>query len=83
MKLLKQKGSGSIYVWTEALAQRSDMEPYERPVSKPVVEENTNENQEPVAAEPSPAPDIADALAAFRKDVPKLGRKSKKQPGEA
>lgn len=28
-KLLKQKGSETIYVWTPILAQRDDMEPYE------------------------------------------------------
>ena len=29
-KLLRQKGSGHIYVWTPQLAQRDDMEPHEQ-----------------------------------------------------
>lgn len=34
-KLLRQKTSGHIYVWTEGLAKRDDMEPYEEaPVFK-------------------------------------------------
>jgi len=28
-KLLRQKGSGHIYVWTPQLAEREDMEPHE------------------------------------------------------
>lgn len=30
---LKQKGSGHIYVWTAALALRSDMDPFDVPVA--------------------------------------------------
>ena len=43
MKLLKQKWSGEIYVWTADLAKRSDMEEFVReaapaPEPEPVVE---------------------------------------------
>jgi len=34
MKLLKQKTSGEIFVWTPDLEKREDMELYERPVAK-------------------------------------------------
>jgi hypothetical protein len=52
MKLLKQKSSGEIYVWTELLAKRDDMEPYERPVVAPAVPEVVA-SPEPVQAEPA------------------------------
>lgn len=61
MKLLKQKGSGHVYVWTPFLAERSDMEPYEPQVpqliSPPELEvvesvaEPEPETQQPSAAE--------------------------------
>jgi hypothetical protein len=81
-KLLRQKTSGHIYVWTEALASRDDMEPYE-PQAKPAPEQNPNENSE--TAQPETVADlgIEDALEAFRKEVRKPGRKAKPQPGEA
>ena len=34
-RFLKQKPSGYIYPWTEALAARPDMEPYEPPKPEP------------------------------------------------
>jgi hypothetical protein len=37
MKLLKQKSTGEIYVWTETLAQREDMEEFVRPVVPTIV----------------------------------------------
>jgi hypothetical protein len=33
-KLLLQKGTGCVYAWSESLAERNDMQPYEKPVVK-------------------------------------------------
>lgn len=75
-KLLRQIPSGHIYVWTENLASRDDMEPYELPV----VAENTSENPVEASAEEPPAEGLDDAKAAFRRQVSKVGRKPRK-PG--
>lgn len=82
MRLLKQKGTSDIYVWTAQLAQRPDMEPYEPPAARSV-EENTNEN--PETAQPETAADLGidAALSTFREEVRKPGRKPKQPPGEA
>jgi len=60
MKLLKQKGSGEIYVWDENLAKREDMEEFVKEVqSEPVqveqAEIEVTEVEEVVAA-PAPTP---------------------------
>jgi hypothetical protein len=71
MKLLKQKGSGAIYVWTQFLAERSDMEPYEPQVPQ-LITPPEPEVVEPVA-EPEPEPqlptaaEMAQAVAFKRK----------------
>lgn len=52
MRLLKQKTSGEIYVWTEQLAKRKDMEEYVRDIvveevvvpPEPVQEEKADED---------------------------------------
>lgn len=44
MKLLKQKTSGEIYVWTEILAQRDDMEDYIVVPPEPVQTEKADED---------------------------------------
>ena len=78
-KLLKQIHTGHIYVWTENLASRDDMEPYERPQ----VTENTSENPVEASAEQSPDTDLQGAVEAFRRQVTKAGRKpTKKSSGE-
>lgn len=81
-KLLKQKGSGAIYVWTAQLASRDDMEPYE-PQPKPVAEQNPNENPETAQPETEAGQTIEDALEAFKKEARKPVRKPKQQAGEA
>lgn len=81
MKLLKQRGSGEIYVWTAALAARADMEPYEPP-AKAVQEQNPNENPETATPEISDRPTIEDALQVFKKEAVKPVRKPKQQAGE-
>lgn len=37
MKLLKQKSSGELYVWSEDLAKRDDMEEFVRHVTPTIV----------------------------------------------
>lgn len=81
-KLLKQKGSGHIYVWTPALAARDDMEPFD-PQPKAVEKQNPNENPETAQPETKAGPSIEDALAAFKKEATKPVRKPKPQVGEA
>lgn len=44
MKMLKQKTSGELYVWTEILAQRDDMEDYIAVPSEPVQTEKVDED---------------------------------------
>jgi hypothetical protein len=48
MKLLKQKGSGELYVWDAELAKRDDMEDYVKPEvqSEPVQKEQAETEQE-------------------------------------
>jgi hypothetical protein len=71
MKYLKQKGSGHVYVWSEALSQRDDMEPYEPPAPQ-----TPAENAEEPSAESS---GLEAALENFRRDV----SKRKPKAGEA
>lgn len=84
MKLLKQKGTGDIYPWTEYLALRDDMEevgsvaPQAEP-QEAVEETNTSENPDTETAEPAVEEGLAEAAAAFRKAVSKPGRKTKAQ----
>jgi hypothetical protein len=73
-KLLKQTTTGTIYVWTERLAERPDMEPYEPPQRAEI----PNENTEKASAEttpPEPRPELQDAIEAFRRQVSKGSRK--------
>ena len=83
MKLLKQKGTGDIYAWTEYLAARDDMEEFTRgsPEPQPVAvdESNTSENPDTETAEPAVDDGLAEAAEAFRKSVSKPGRKTKVQ----
>lgn len=74
-KLLKQKTSGHIFVWTPQLAERSDMEPYELAPPSSQVQENTSENSVNTSAEESTPDPLEDAKAAFRRQVGKVGRK--------
>jgi hypothetical protein len=76
-KLLKQKGSGTIYVWTRVLAEREDMEPYE-PAPAPEI---PNENTAQASAEPTPdepRPELSEAVEAFRRQVAKSSRRGLK-----
>jgi hypothetical protein len=81
-KLLKQKTTGNVFMWTPMLAARPDMEPYEPP-PKPVEEENTNENPETAEPEITESLSIEDALEVFKKEAIKPVRKPKQQTGEA
>ena len=84
MKLLKQKGTNDIYVWTENLAARDDMEEFTRGEAPavpemPTDEGNPSENPDTETAEPAVDEGLADAAEAFRKSVSKPGRKTKTQ----
>lgn len=85
MKLLKQKTTGDIYMWTASLAERHDMEEFTRdeaPAQAPeqsADESNTSENPSTETAEPAVDEGLADAAEAFRKSVSKPGRKTKSQ----
>jgi hypothetical protein len=82
-KLLKQKTSGHIYVWTANLAARDDMEDY-TPALEPVqAPENTSENQATTSAEVPPAPELEAAKAAFRRQVTRAPRKPRTATSEA
>lgn len=80
MKLLKQKGTGDIFVWTEHLATRDDMEEFARDQAPAVeskqaaAEINPSENCLK-ASEDEPNAELAAAKAAFRKQASKVGRK--------
>lgn len=68
MRYLKQKTTGFIYVWTENLASRPDMEehiPAPAPAEEP---KNTSENSPNASADQEPS-DIDVAKAAFRRQV--------------
>lgn len=88
MKLLKQKGTGDIFVWTENLAARDDMEeftpgaaaaPAATPEQAASDAGNTSENPDTETAEPAVDEGLAGAAEAFRKAVSKPGRKTKAQ----
>lgn len=80
-RLLRQKTSGFVYVWTANLATRDDMEEYD-PAPKAAVEpENTSENSPSTSAD-EPDTSIEDAKAAFRRQVRKGFPKPKKVPGD-
>jgi hypothetical protein len=89
-KLLKQKTSGFIYVWTAFLAARDDMELYEPPPKevaaapeKPVTKtENTSQNPEQASANDKPEDDLSSAMTAFRRQVSKAGRKPSTKSSE-
>lgn len=63
MKLLKQKTSGEIYVWSEDLAKRDDMEEFVRNVTPTIV----------VPPEPIVEPKAAEEIVEV---VKKPGKKS-------
>jgi len=73
-KLLKQTTTGHIYMWTENLASRSDMEVYYPTPALASEPENTSENPVNTSAD-EPETDLEVAKAAFRRQVTKLGRK--------
>lgn len=86
-KLLKQKTTGHIYVWTANLAARDDMEEYApapTPTPAPDIEpENTSENQATTSAEVPPAQELDAAKAAFRRQVTRAPRKPRTATSEA
>lgn len=65
-RLLKQKGSGHIFVWTPQLAERSDMEPYEPPTPA----------QNPVVSSKE-LPPLDDALSVFQQEVKRPLKRNK------
>jgi hypothetical protein len=69
MKLLKQKTSGEIYIWDEALAKREDMEEFvkEAPVEA-VLEEQVE--QEQVSGSENPA-EVNEELTPVEESKPK------------
>jgi hypothetical protein len=70
MKLLKQKTTGELYVWTEILAQREDMEEY---IRTPVKAEEPVKTEE-VIEEPPQDEIKALAQAVLMKRAPKKGK---------
>lgn len=80
-RLLKQKTTGFIYVWTANLATRDDMEEVEQAPVNTAEQENTSENS-PSASADEPQASIEDAKAAFRRQVRKGFRKPQKAPGD-
>jgi hypothetical protein len=70
MKMLRQKTSGELYVWTEILAQREDMEEYIRTPAKVEAPAPVE-----VIAEEQPQDEIkAMAQAVLMKRAPKKGK---------
>lgn len=67
-KLLKQTTTGEIYVWTEALSKRDDMEPYERVVVPTIV----------VPPEPVPKEQVDEDIKEVAQAV--LVKKTEKKP---
>jgi HAMP domain-containing protein len=82
-KLLKQKTTGHIYVWTENLAARDDMEDYALTPEPAQAQENTSENQATTSAEVPPATELEAAKAAFRRQVTRAPRKPRTATSEA
>lgn len=72
-KFLRQKWSGHIFPWTERLAERPDMEPYEPPAAPAPAPETPTQNpgQKPTL------PPLDDALETFRKGLEGPTRKLK------
>lgn len=66
-KLLRQKWSGHVFVWSEQLAARDDMEPYEpeTPVQNPDMKPNKS--------------GLDEAIEIFRAEVSKPRRKKDEQ----
>jgi hypothetical protein len=73
-KLLRQTTTGHIYVWTQPLSERPDMEPYEPQKTEPATEEP---NKETPAQNPecTADPELESAIETFRREVTKPGRK--------
>lgn len=65
-RLLKQKGSGHVYVWTALLAERPDMEPYEPETPA----------QNPPVSSPE-LPPLDDALKVFQQEVKRPLKRNK------
>jgi len=73
-RLLKQTTTGYIYVWTAALAERPDMEPYEPEPAPPPPEEPKPET--PAQNSDCEAdPQLEEAIEIFRREVTKPGRR--------
>jgi len=85
-KLLKQKTTGTIYVWTENLAQRPDMELYvpepKLPAEPEPQPENTSQNPTQASADQEPDNELSTAITAFRRQVSKAGRKPSTKSSE-
>ena len=64
MKLLKNRHTGVVFIWTEVLSQNDDMVPYEAPVAK------TEPKPEPVTEAP-----VEPTIADMAKVVLKKGAK--------
>lgn len=93
MRLLKQKSTGDLYPWTEALAARDDMEEVgsqpapaieqpaeqvaEAPAETAPQEEIPTENSESASAEELPPLD--DAVESFRRQASKASKKKDEQ----
>jgi hypothetical protein len=74
-KYLKQKWSGYIYPWSERLAQRDDMEPYEPPQKPAPVQapEPKTPTQNPRSR--PPLPPLDDAIETFKREAKQPPRK--------
>lgn len=71
-RLLKQTTTGHIFVWTENLASRPDMVPFEREIP--------SENRQEASAEtpPQERPTLQDAVESFRRQVAKAPKRGLK-----
>lgn len=69
MKLLKQKGSGEIYIWTEDLAKRDDMEEFTRAVVPTIVIP-----PEPAPKQPEEVQDVVKEVAEVKPVAKKKGK---------
>lgn len=73
MKLLKQVPSGHIFVWTENLASRPDMVPYE-----PVIPSENPKEASAETIQPEERPTLEDAVESFRRQVAKAPKRGLK-----
>lgn len=73
MKLLKQVPSGHIFVWTESLASRSDMVPYD-----PAIPSENRQEASAETTQPEERPTLQDAVQSFRRQVAKAPKRGLK-----